>query len=218
MPELANPRYEAACQLRASGKTQIAAYREAFEVSEDANGSNASRFFKQVEIRARIDEIKHRRAVLADLDDAFVLRQLKAIAKNGELLGNRIEQFIAKSHHDAEEMQGAMLTLRSATAVIQANELLGKWLGMRIIGRQPGGRRGEPISRGAMRRRLIRKRSGAFTPAPAASPPASLSSMEGQGLADQPNRRRPAGDRGAFDGATDPMQQAVRDALIGFMA
>jgi hypothetical protein len=130
MSELANPRYETACRLRASGKTQIAAYREAFEVSEDANGSNASRFFRRLDIRARVDEIKHRRSILADLDDAWVLRQLKAIAKNGELLGNCIGQLIAKPHQDVQEVQGAMITLRCAPAVIQANELLGKWLGM----------------------------------------------------------------------------------------
>jgi hypothetical protein len=130
MPELANPRHEHACQLRASGKTQLEAYNEAFEVSEGSSGNNSSRFFNRVEIRTRVDEIKHRRAVLADLDDAFVLHQLSAIAKNGELLGNRIEQFIAKPHHDAQEIQGLTLTLRSATAVVQANELLGKYLGM----------------------------------------------------------------------------------------
>src|SRR5262252_7094818 len=84
MPELENPRYELACQLRAGGKSQIQAYNEAFEVPDEAPGHNSSRFFKRSEIKTRIAELVRRRAVLAELDDAWVLRQLKAIAKNGE--------------------------------------------------------------------------------------------------------------------------------------
>jgi hypothetical protein len=88
MPELVHPTEEKACQLRASGKTQLAAYFEAFEVPHDSKANNSSRFFRRADVRARVNEIKRRRAVLADLDDAWVLRQLKAIAKNGELIGD----------------------------------------------------------------------------------------------------------------------------------
>ncbi len=87
MPELIDPREEKACQLRASGKTQLDAYSEAFEVSADSKANNSSRFFRQDYVKVRVAEIKRRRAVLADLDDAWVLRQLKAIAKNGVTIG-----------------------------------------------------------------------------------------------------------------------------------
>lgn len=88
MPELPNPRDEFACQLRASGKTQIASYEEAFGVPVKSEANNSSRFFRRADVRARVIEARNRRAVLADLDDAWVLRQLKAIAKNGELIGD----------------------------------------------------------------------------------------------------------------------------------
>jgi hypothetical protein len=88
MPDLINPREEKACQLRAAGKTQLDAFNEAFEIADDSKANNSSRFFRQDYVRVRVAEIKRRRAVLADLDEAWVLRQLKAIAKNGELLGD----------------------------------------------------------------------------------------------------------------------------------
>jgi len=88
MPDLINPREEKACQLRAAGKTQLDAFNEAFEVADDSKANNSSRFFRQDYVKVRVAEIKRRRAVLADLDDAWVLRQLKAIAKNGEVIGN----------------------------------------------------------------------------------------------------------------------------------
>src|SRR5882672_9019144 len=86
MPELIDPREEKACQLRASGKKQADAYYEVFDGPPESN--NQSRFFRKDYVKARVEEIKRRRAVLADLDDAWVLRQLKAIAKNGELIGD----------------------------------------------------------------------------------------------------------------------------------
>jgi hypothetical protein len=88
MPELIDPREEKACQLRASGKTQLDAYNAAFEVPDDSKANNSSRFFRRDDAKIRVSEIKRRRAVLADLDEAWVLKQLKAIAKNGELIGN----------------------------------------------------------------------------------------------------------------------------------
>jgi hypothetical protein len=88
MPELINPREEKACDLRAKGKTQLEAYNEAFDVPADSKANNSSRFFRRDDIKVRVAEIKRRRAVLADLDDAWVLKQLKAIAKQGELIGN----------------------------------------------------------------------------------------------------------------------------------
>jgi hypothetical protein len=124
MPELVNPRHERACQLRASGKTQLDAYNQAFEVSENANGNNSSRFFKRSEIRARVDEIKRRRAVMADIDEVFVLEQLKSIARNGIAVGETIAQ--ALMNGDVSAMQ----RLRSAAAIVQANELIGRYLGL----------------------------------------------------------------------------------------
>src|SRR5216684_2078013 len=88
MPELIDPREENACQLRASGKTQLDAYNAAFEVPDDSKANNSSRFFRKPEIRGRVTAIKRRRATLADLDEGFVLHHLKAIAKNGALIGN----------------------------------------------------------------------------------------------------------------------------------
>jgi hypothetical protein len=160
MPELENPRYELAAQLRASGKSQIQAYNEAFQVPEEAPGHNSSRFFKRSEIRTRIDEIKRRRAVLADLDDGWVLRQLKAIARhceanlddyfvrnaNGERVGIdlsrvprekmaaieevTVEEFAEGRGEDAVRIRRTKVKLRSASAAIQAAELLGKYLNL----------------------------------------------------------------------------------------
>jgi hypothetical protein len=160
MSELANPRHEKACQLRADGKPQAAAYNEAFEVSEDANGSNASRFFKRFDIRTRVDEIKHRRAVLAELDCGWVLQRLMAVAKNaeanlddyfvrnadGERIGIDLSQVPREKMAAIEEVtveetiegkgEGAVrirrtkIKLRSASAAIQAAELLGRYLGL----------------------------------------------------------------------------------------
>jgi hypothetical protein len=164
MSELVDPREEKACQLRASGKSQCYAYGAAFEVPEGSKANNSSRFFRRSEISTRVDEIKHRRAVLADLDEAWVLRQLKAIAKNGELIGNSslddyfvrnaagertgvdlnqvpaekmaaleevtVEQVVEGRGDGKQTIRRTKIKLRSATATIQANELLGKWLGM----------------------------------------------------------------------------------------
>jgi hypothetical protein len=130
MLELVDPREERACQLRAGGKTQRDAYNAAFKVPQESKANNSSRFFKRLEIRTRVDAIKRRRATLADLDDAFVLRQLKAIAGNGEALGEYIAEIVKKRPDDAQGFQGAIVKLRAINGVVQANELLGKWLGM----------------------------------------------------------------------------------------
>jgi hypothetical protein len=161
MPQLENSRHEKARQLRAGGKSQVDDYNEAFEVS---NGINASRFFRRLEVRARVDELVRRRAVLAELDDAWVLRQLKAIAKNRELIGNAnlndyfvrnhveqligidlsnippqkiaaleevaFEQVVERQGGDRQTTRRAKIKLRSAAAVIQANELIGRYLGL----------------------------------------------------------------------------------------
>lgn len=87
MPELIDPREEEACQLRASGKTQKEAFDEVFKPDPESKANNSSRFFRRDDVKARVAEIKRRRAVLADLDDAWVLKQLKAIAGQGELIG-----------------------------------------------------------------------------------------------------------------------------------
>lgn len=100
MPELIDPREENACQLRAKGRTQLDAYNEAFEVPVDSKANNSSRFFRRDDVKVRVAEIKRRRAVLADLNDAWVLRQLKAIARQGEIIGNaNLDDFF---HHDGD--------------------------------------------------------------------------------------------------------------------
>jgi hypothetical protein len=100
MPELEDTREEEACNLRASGKTQKDAFEAVFKDNPDSKANNSSRFFRQDYIKVRVAEIKRRRAVLADLDDAWVLKQLKAIAKQGELIGNaNLDDYF---HHNAE--------------------------------------------------------------------------------------------------------------------
>ena len=109
MPELINPREEKACQLRASGKTQLDAFNEAFEISKDSKANNSSRFFRRDDVKFRLAEIKRRRAVLADLDEAWVLRQLKAIARNGETVGNaNLDDYFF--HTESGERVGIELT------------------------------------------------------------------------------------------------------------
>jgi hypothetical protein len=88
MPVLDNPQHEKACLLRASGETQVDAYAQAFDQSEDSGANNSSRFFRQPYIRARVTEIKARRTTLADLNEAWVLVNLKAIAKNAKAIGD----------------------------------------------------------------------------------------------------------------------------------
>jgi phage terminase small subunit len=77
-----------ACQLRAGGKSQRAAHRIAFRTPEGSKANNSSSFFKRSGIRARVAELVRRRAVLAELDDGWVLMQLKAVAENGIVVGN----------------------------------------------------------------------------------------------------------------------------------
>jgi len=59
MPQLTDPRWEKACQLRADGGTLKAAYEGSGFLFKPAN---ATRFFKRDDIRARVAEIQ---------DDAF---------------------------------------------------------------------------------------------------------------------------------------------------
>lgn len=88
MPELEDPQHERACDLRASGATQVEAYAQAFNQAEDSGANNSSRFFRQPQNKARVAEIKARRTVLADLNEAWVLVNLKAIAKNAQVIGD----------------------------------------------------------------------------------------------------------------------------------
>jgi hypothetical protein len=88
MPALEDPQHERACELRASGSTQVDAYALAFEQSEESGANNSSRFFRQPHIKARVAEIKARRTILADLNEAWVLVNLKAIAKNAKTIGD----------------------------------------------------------------------------------------------------------------------------------
>jgi hypothetical protein len=88
MAELDDPQHEQACELRASGASQLDAYAQAFGQSPDSGANNSSRFFRQPRIKARVTEIKARRTLLADLNEAWVLVNLKAIAKNAQTIGN----------------------------------------------------------------------------------------------------------------------------------
>lgn len=98
MPELDDPQHENACQLRASGASQLDAYAEAFGQAPDSGANNSSRFFRQHQIKARVTEIKARRTLLADLNEAWVLVQLKAIAKNARAIGDaNLDDFFAHS-------------------------------------------------------------------------------------------------------------------------
>lgn len=85
---LCDPKEEEACQLRASGRTQKDAYELAFKVPEDSEANNSSRFFRKDYIAAHVKAIRRWRSVMADLDEGWVLTQLRAIAKNAETIGN----------------------------------------------------------------------------------------------------------------------------------
>jgi hypothetical protein len=156
MPELVHPTEEKACQLRASGKTQLDAYSEAFGVPEDSKANNSSRFFRRADVRVRVTEIKNRRAVLADLDDGWVLKRLKRLADVNlddyfahDQDGRRTHIDLADVPRDkmaalAEIFEETTLELddedkppREVRKVRvkpippgQALELIGKWLGM----------------------------------------------------------------------------------------
>lgn len=98
MPVLDDPIQEKACELRATGSTQVDAYAIAFDQPEDSGANNSSRFFRQPHIRARVTEIKARRTLLADLNEAWVLVNLKAIAKNATAIGNaNLDDFFART-------------------------------------------------------------------------------------------------------------------------
>ena len=88
MADLEDPQQEKACQLRASGASQVDAYAEAFGQVPDSGANNSSRFFRQPHIKARVTEIKARRTLLADLNEAWVLVQLRSIAKNAKTIGD----------------------------------------------------------------------------------------------------------------------------------
>jgi hypothetical protein len=100
--------------------------------------------------------------VLADLDEALVLRQLKAIAKNGELVGNSnlddffarnaagertgidltqvpaekmaaleevtVDQIVEGRGENRQVIKRTKIKLRTARTVIQACEMLGRYL------------------------------------------------------------------------------------------
>jgi|SRR5882672_349922 len=152
MPELIDPREEKACQLRASGKTQVDAYYEVFDGPRESN--NSSRFFRKDEIKSRVEEIKRRRAVLADLDEAWVLKRLKRAADanldsffgrnqdghrigidltavDSELMGAlnevTVDEFLDGPRDDPDRIRRTKLKLEPR---LKALELIGNWLGM----------------------------------------------------------------------------------------
>jgi hypothetical protein len=100
MSELSDPQHEKACLLRADGMPQVDAYATAFAQSPDSASNNSSRFFRRPDIKARVDEIKARRTTLANLNEAWVLVNLKAIAKNALTIGDaNLDDFFTK-HSD----------------------------------------------------------------------------------------------------------------------
>lgn len=106
---LDDPAQELACQERARGLTQEVAMQAAGYSVDNTASNNASRFFRQPHIRARVARIKLRRAVLADLDEAKVLANLNAIAKTGHTIGNaNLDDFFA--HNDKGQRIGIELT------------------------------------------------------------------------------------------------------------
>ena len=94
MAELEDPQQELACQKRAEGISQ----KDAYSAAGYADGKNGPRFFRQKHVATRVREIVARRAVLADLDDAWVLLRLKRIAD-----GNLDDYF---AHNAAGERLG----------------------------------------------------------------------------------------------------------------
>jgi Terminase small subunit len=152
MPELIDPREEKACQLRASGKTQVDAYYEVFDGPRESN--NSSRFFRKDYIKIRVAEIKRRRATLADLDDAWVLKRLKRVADanlddyfarnpqnqrvaidltevDREQMANlqevSVDEFIDGPRDDPDRIRRTKLKLEPR---LPALKMIGDWLGM----------------------------------------------------------------------------------------
>jgi len=107
---LDDPTHETACQLRVSGKSQREAYAEAFEQADESEANNSSRFFRQPQIKARCEELRRWRSAMANLDEAWVLVQLKAVAKNAKLIGNaNLDDYFAKGGKDGKERLGISL-------------------------------------------------------------------------------------------------------------
>lgn len=88
MPALKDPRRERACQLRASGKTFEASYREAGYSYKPAS---AAKFFKHHAVASRITEIvadhyedeRKKREISvkeAGIDEAWIVKRLKYLA------------------------------------------------------------------------------------------------------------------------------------------
>ncbi len=93
---LKDARQEEACVQRANGLSQESAYHAAGY----SDSNNASRFYRQPHIRARVKQLRDFRTVMIGLDEAFVLGNLKAIAKNGKIIGNaNLDDFFV---HNAE--------------------------------------------------------------------------------------------------------------------
>lgn len=108
MDVLKNPKHERLAQLRAEGRSQRESYRIAYDVESDQ--ANAVRMFRQPDIKERVAYLIRRRAVLADLDEVWVLMQLKAIAKAGVTIGNaNLDDYFVKNA--AGERLGIDLTL-----------------------------------------------------------------------------------------------------------
>ena len=144
MAELEDPQQELACQKRADGLSQKAAYA----ASGYADGKNGPRFFRQKQVAKRVREIVARRAVLADLDDAWVLARLKRIADvnlddyyahndKGERIHIDLTQVprekmaaLAEVYEEIDEFDRIRKTRIKPISSVAAIELIGKHIGM----------------------------------------------------------------------------------------
>ena len=142
MPILANPKYEAAAQALAAGKTQQQAYTAAGFAYKPAN---ASRFFKRSEVRARVQEIVTERIAVerkstelavkkSGLTKEWVIQRLMWLAERS-LRGKPVMDTTGKH---TGEFTGRV----DAAGANRALELLGKHLGM-FIERQEIGEPGQ---------------------------------------------------------------------------
>ena len=116
MPVLENPNWEKACQAHAAGQTKTQAYGEVF----GSWNFHSTRLFNKPEVRARLAEIAFERATMADVTAAHIIDQLKAVAYKAKSIATQLDG----------DKPVAAYKLRALGSSIQANELLGKYLGM----------------------------------------------------------------------------------------
>ncbi len=78
---LTNSRRERFAQELAKGASQAEAYRQVGYKNGSGTDQAASRLLRNVEVAGRVDHLKTEAAKQAEVDAAYVLRQLKALAE-----------------------------------------------------------------------------------------------------------------------------------------